>query len=65
MTKSKEQMHFDCLLIEAFVKSMVVKGETNNEKLVAAVDEMFPPQNNEEMEAYSEAILYAKYSILN
>jgi len=65
MTKSKAQMHFDCLMIEAFVKSMVVKGETNNEKLVAAVDEMFPPQNNEEMEAYSEAIIYAKYSILN
>jgi hypothetical protein len=64
-TKSKAQMHFDCLMIESLVKSMVVRGETDNEKLVAAVDEIFPPQNSDEIEAYSEAILYAKLSILN
>ena len=62
---TKEQMYMNCLMIEAFVKSMVVKGETNNEKLVAAVDDAFHPKNSEEMEAYSEAIIYAKYSILN
>ena len=68
MTKKQEHefhMRFNCLLIEALVKDMVVKGETDNEKLVKAVDEMFPPQDNEEMEVYSEAIIYAKYSILN
>jgi hypothetical protein len=68
MTEKQEHefhMRINCLMIESLVKSMVVKGETDNEKLVKAVDEMFPPQDNEEMEAYSEAIIYAKYSILN
>ena len=64
-TKSKEQMYFNCLMIEAMVKTMVMQGTTNNEKLVAAVDEVYQPQNNEEMEAYSEAIIYAKCSVLN
>jgi hypothetical protein len=64
-TKSKEQMYFNCLMIEAMVKTMVIQGTTGNEKLVAAVDEVYQPQNSEEMEAYSEAIIYAKYSILN
>jgi hypothetical protein len=64
-TKSKEQMYFNCLMIETMVKTMVMQGTTNNEKLVAAVDEVYQPQNSEEMEAYSEAIIYAKCSVLN
>jgi len=44
---------------------MVLKGTIDNEKLVAAVDEVFPPTTPDEMERYSEAIIYAKYSILN
>ena len=65
ITKTKEQLHFDCLLIEGLIKSMVIEGTTDNEKLTEAVDQMFHPQNDEEMEAYSEAIIYAKYSVLN
>lgn len=61
----KEQMYFNCLMIEAMIKSMVINGTIDNEKLVEAVDNMFHPQNSEEMEKYSEAIIYAKYSILN
>ena len=64
-TKTKEQLHFDCLLIEGLIKSMVIEGTTDNEKLTEAVDQMFRPQNDEEMEIYSEAIIYAKYSVLN
>ena len=64
-TKSKEQMYFNCLMIEAMVKTMVIQGITDNKKLTAAVDEAMMPQNNEEMEAYSEAIIYAKCSVLN
>jgi hypothetical protein len=63
--KSKEQMYFNCLMIESLVKTMVLNGTTDNDKLIVAVDEMFPPQNEEEMEAYSEAIIYAKYGMLN
>jgi hypothetical protein len=62
---NKEEMHLNCLLIEALVKSMVIKGVTENEKLVAAVDEQFHPNDEEEMEAYSEAIIYARLGVLN
>jgi hypothetical protein len=62
---TEEQMYVRCLTIEAMVKTMVIKGITNNEKLVAAVDELYRPETNEEMEYYSEAIIYAKYSVLN
>ena len=62
---AREEMYFNCLMIEALVKSMVIKGNTDNEKIVAAVDDQFHPNTPEEMEAYSEAIIYAKYSVLN
>lgn len=65
MKVSKEMMYLRCMAIESMVKDLVLRGTTDNEKLVKAVDEMFPPETNEEMEAYSEAIIYAKYSILN
>ena len=62
---SKEEMHLNCLLIEAFVKTLVMKGITSNEKIVAEVDERFHPKTPEEMEAYSEAIIYGKLGTLN
>ena len=62
---TNEQMYVRCLTIEAMVKTMVIKGITDNEKLVAAVDDMYHPEDDNEMEAYSEAIIYAKYSVLN
>lgn len=65
MKVSEEQMYVRCLTIEAMVKTMVIQGVTNNERLVAAVDELYHPETNEEMEKYSEAIIYAKYSVLN
>jgi hypothetical protein len=65
MTKDNREAHFNCLLIEALVKSMVIQGITDNEKLVAAVDEQFHPKDEDEMEIYSEAILYAKLGTLN
>ena len=65
MKVSEEMMYLRCMAIEAMVKTMVLKGTIDNEKLVAAVDEVFPPNTTDEMERYSEAIIYAKYSILN
>jgi hypothetical protein len=65
MTKNNEQIHLNCLLIEALVKTMVIEGTTNNEKLVAAVDQLYPPASEWEMEVYSEAIIYAKLGVLN
>jgi hypothetical protein len=65
MTKNNEQIHLNCLLIEALVKTMVIEGTTNNEKLVAAADQLYPPASEWEMEVYSEAIIYAKLGVLN
>lgn len=62
---TKEQMYMNCLMIEAFIKSTVIQGITDNATLVSMVDEQFHPETLEEMELYSEAIIYAKYSILN
>ena len=65
MKVSEEMMYVRCLTIEALVKGMVLKGITDTESLVEAVDNMFLPDTTDEMERYSEAIIYAKYSILN
>jgi hypothetical protein len=53
------------MMIEELVKSLLMKGISDNENLVAAVDSAFQPQDNWEMEMYSDAILYAKYATLN
>ena len=65
MKVSEEMIYLRCMAIEAMVKTMVLNGNIDNEKLVAAVDKVFPPATSDEMERYSEAIIYAKYSILN
>lgn len=65
MKVSEETMYLRCIAIETMVKDMVLRGTTDNEKLVEAVDSVYRPETEEEMERYSEAIIYAKYSILN
>ena len=65
MTKSNTEIQLNCLLIEALVKTMVTKGITNNKKIVDIIDAKFHPENEWEMEMYSEAIIYAKQSVLN
>ena len=65
MKASDEMMYLRCLAIEALVKGMVLKGITDTESLVEVVDGMFLPDTMEEMERYSEAIIYAKFSLLN
>lgn len=65
MKVSKEQMDVRCFVIEAMVRSMVINGITDNEKLVEAVDNVYRPETEEEMERYSEAIINAKFGVLN
>ena len=65
MKVSEEMMYIRCMAIESMVKTMVLNGNIDNEKLVEAVNNVFPPTTPDEMERYSEAIIYAKYSILN
>jgi hypothetical protein len=65
MTKSNTEIYLNRLLIEQMVREMVLRGESNNENIVANVDAIFHPESQFEMEEYSEAILYGKYSVLN
>jgi len=51
--------------IESMVRTMVMKGINDNSKLVEAVDNLYHPTNEWEMEIFSEAIIYAKQSVLN
>ena len=62
---TEEQMYIRCLIIESMVRDMALRGTTDSRLLVEAVDNIFPPDTTEEMEKYSEAIIYAKYSVLN
>ncbi len=59
------EMYMKCLQIEALVKTSVLSGIHDYESLVDIVDINFHPNNKDEMEAYSEAIIYAKFGILN
>jgi hypothetical protein len=63
--KTSAEIQLNCMMIEELVKSLLMKGISDNEDLVAAVDSAFQPQDNWEMEMYSDAILYAKYATLN
>jgi hypothetical protein len=63
--KTSAEIQVNCMMIENLVRSMLMKGVYDNETLVSAVDEAFQPQDDWEMEMYSDAILYAKYSALN
>jgi len=65
MKVSEEQIYVRCLIIESMVRDIVLRGTTDPKLLVEAVNNMFPPDTAEEMEKYSEAIIYAKYSVLN
>jgi hypothetical protein len=65
MTKNNTEIQLNCFLIETIIKQLVVNGITDSKVLVKQVDSIFPPESEEEMEAYSESIIYAKQSLLN
>ena len=53
-----------CLEVENWTRSLTMRG-MDREEVVYRIDEMYEPETLEEMEAYSEAILYARYGVLN
>ena len=65
MKVSEEQMYLRCMTIETMVREMVLKGVTDNESIVETINNVFRPETNDEMEQYSEAIIYAKFGVLN
>ena len=63
--KTSAEIQLNCMMIESLVRELLMKGVHDNENLVAVIDAAFHPQDDWEMEMYSDAILYAKYSTLN
>ena len=53
-----------CLEVENWTRSLTLRG-LEREEIVARIDEMYEPETEEEMEAYSEAIIYARLGVLN
>jgi hypothetical protein len=53
-----------CFEVENWTRSLTMRG-IDREEIVYQIDEMYQPETLEEMEAYSEAILYARYGVLN
>ena len=57
-------LQIKCLEVENWTRSFVMRG-MEREEIVARIDELFEPLSDEEMEAYSEAIVYARLGVLN
>lgn len=62
---TNDELFRKCMEIEAMVTTMVVRGITDNRKLVEAVDVKYHPTTEWEQEIFSEAIIYAKHAVLN
>ena len=53
-----------CLEVENWTRSLTMRG-MDREEIVYKIDEMYEPETLDEMEAYSQAILYARLGVLN
>ena len=58
------ELHVRCLEIENWTRALTMRG-MDREEVVYKIDEMYEPETLDEMEVYSEAILYARYGVLN
>jgi hypothetical protein len=58
------ELQLKCLEIENWTRSFTMRG-MDREEIVYRIDEIYQPETLDEMEAYSEAILYARYGVLN
>ena len=58
------ELQVRCLEVENWTRSLTMRG-MDKEEIVYRIDEMYEPKTLDEMEAYSEAILYARLGVLN
>jgi hypothetical protein len=58
------ELQVKCLEIENWTRSLTMRG-MDKEEIVYKIDEMYEPETLDEMEAYSEAIAYARFGVLN
>lgn len=65
MVNNKNDLFYKALMVEAATKLLVLKGMNDWELLIDEIDTQFQPTTVEEMEVLSEAVIYARCSILN
>ena len=58
------ELQVRCLEVENWTRSLTMRG-MDREEIVYKIDEIYEPETLDEMEAYSEAILYARLGVLN
>ena len=58
------ELQVKCLEVENWTRSLTMRG-MGREEVVYRIDEMYEPESLDEMEAQSEAILYARLGVLN
>jgi len=58
------ELQIKCLEVENWTRALTLRGESR-EEIVARIDEMYEPETLDEMEAYSESILFARLGVLN
>jgi hypothetical protein len=63
--KRNDELLFTCFQIEAYVRLMLLRGINDPQEIVDTINLLFTPQNEFEMEMYSESIIYAKQGVLN
>lgn len=59
------ELHVKCLEVEALTKHYILRGMNSTDELTYKIDEFLEPETLEEMDAYSESILHARYAVLN
>lgn len=59
------ELHVKCLEVEALTKHYILRGISSTDEITYKIDEFLEPETLEEMDAYSESILYARYAVLN
>jgi len=58
------ELQIKCLEIENWTRSLTLRGIEKYD-IVARINEMYDPTTEEEMETYSEVIIYARLGVLN
>jgi hypothetical protein len=58
------ELQVKCLEVENWTRALVMRG-MDREEIVYKIDEIYQPETMDEMEAYSEAIAYARLGVLN
>jgi hypothetical protein len=65
MIINNAELMYKAFLIESTTKLLVLEGVTNWEILVKEINNQYQPTTVDEMEIFSDAIIYARCAVLN